>query len=151
MKTQAKQGKCGKSRLAKGFSLFEMVIVMGIIGLILGGAIYTMGGIFGGAEVSQADQDMNTLMTGLESYKRNGGSYPTNDQGLEALYEKPTSAPRPRRWVQLVKKEEGLFDPWDTKYKYQFPGSKDPNIPEIISAGPDRKFGTEDDQSTQDE
>lgn len=137
--------------MAKGFSLFEMVIVMGIIGLILGGAIYTMGGITESAKVSQADQDMGTLMTGLESYKRNGGNYPTTDQGLEALYEKPTTAPRPRRWVQMVKKEEGLSDPWDTKYKYQFPGSKDPNLPEIISAGPDRKFGTDDDQSSQDE
>ena len=137
--------------MAKGFSLFEMVIVMGIIGLILGGAIYTMGGITDSAKVSQADTDMGSLMTGLESYKRNGGDYPSQDQGLEALYEKPTTSPKPRRWVQLVKKEDGLLDPWKTKYKYKFPGSKDPNTPEIISAGPDKKFGTDDDQSSQDE
>ena len=67
MKIQAEQVA---TRPAKGFSLLNME-GMGIIGLILGGAIYTMGGIFG-KEVSQADQDMNTLMTGLESYKRNG-------------------------------------------------------------------------------
>jgi general secretion pathway protein G len=150
MKIQANQRKHAGSPMAKGFSLFEMVIVMGIIGLILGGAIYTMGGISETAAIGTADQDMTTFESALEQYKNIGGAYPSTEQGLEALYEKPTSAPRPRRWVQIVKKEEALFDPWDTKYKYQFPGSKDESAPEIISAGPDRKFGTEDDMSNQD-
>jgi len=48
-----------------------------------------------------------------------------------------------------LKDEEALLDPWDTKYKYEFPGTKDVNRPEITSAGPDREFGTDDDQSNQ--
>jgi hypothetical protein len=53
--------------------------------------------------------------------------------------------------VQALDDEEALFDPWDTKYKYEYPGSKDPSRPEIISAGPDKQFGSEDDMSSQKE
>jgi hypothetical protein len=53
--------------------------------------------------------------------------------------------------VQALDDEEALFDPWDTKYKYEYPGSKDPTRPEIISAGRDKQFGTEDDMSSQKE
>lgn len=136
--------------LARGFSLFEMVIVMGIIGLILGGAVYTMGNIKGSAAIQRAEQDMKSFLTNLEQYKSIGGTYPSTQQGLEALHEEPTDAPRPRRWIRTIDNEKGLFDPWDTKYKYQYPGSQDETAPEIISAGPDKKFGTSDDMSSQD-
>jgi len=137
--------------MARGFSLFEMVIVMGIIGLIVGGAIYSMGRIRDSAAVSTADQDMKSFESALDQYRNNGGAYPSTSQGLEALLKKPTDAPRPRRWTQMLKGEDDLLDPWKTKYKYQFPGSQDPGRPEIISAGPDLAFGTEDDQSNQDQ
>lgn len=136
--------------MARGFSLFEMVIVMGIIGLILGGAIFSMGKIKNGAAISTTDQSMGALMTNLEQYRNIGGHYPSTSQGLEALLKKPSDAPRPRRWTQSLDSEEALFDAWSTKYKYQYPGSKDPSLPEIISAGPDKQFGSEDDQSSQD-
>lgn len=136
--------------MARGFSLFEMVIVMGIIGLILGGAIYSMGRIKTSAAISTADQDMTSFESNLEQYKNIGGSYPSTTQGLEALLKKPTDAPRPRRWTKVLDSEDALFDPWDTKYKYQYPGTQDPSRPEIISAGPDKAFGSDDDQSNQD-
>lgn len=150
MKIQSKENNQISPRMARGFSLFEMVIVMGIIGLILGGAIYSMGKIKDSAAIGTADQDMKTFESSLEQYKNIGGMYPTTSQGLEALYKKPTDSPRPRRWTQTIDKEDALFDPWDTKYKYQYPGSQDPSRPEIISAGPDKSFGTDDDQSNQD-
>jgi len=150
MKIQSKENYRITPRMARGFSLFEMVIVMGIIGLILGGAIYSMGKIKGSAAIGTADQDMKSFESNLEQYKNIGGTYPSTSQGLEAFFKKPTDAPRPRRWIQTIDKEEALFDPWDTKYKYAYPGSKDPSRPEIISAGPDKQFGSEDDMSNQD-
>ena len=150
MKIQSKENKNLSPRMARGFSLFELVIVMGIIGLILGGAIYSMGKISDSAKVSTADQDMRSFESNLEQYKNIGGVYPSTSQGLEAFLKKPTDSPRPRRWIQTLKDEEALLDPWDTKYKYQYPGSKDPSRPEIISAGPDKSFGGDDDQSNQD-
>lgn len=137
--------------MARGFSLFEMVIVMGIIGLILGGAIFTMGNIKDSAAIGRADTDMKSFEANLEQYNNIGGTFPSTSQGLEALYKKPTDAPRPRRWTQTIKSEDGLLDPWGTKYKYQYPGTQDETRPEIISAGPDKKFGTDDDMSNQDE
>lgn len=136
--------------MARGFSLFEMVIVMGIIGLILGGAIYSMGKIKGSAALGAADTDLTSFESNLEMYNRNGGTYPSTSQGLEALITKPTGSPRPRRWIQTLDDEDALIDPWGTKYKYVYPGSKDPSRPEIISAGPDKEFGGEDDMSNQD-
>ena len=102
-------------------------------------------------KASTARQDMTTFSSGLEQYKNIGGKYPSTSQGLEALLRKPSSSPRPRDWVQILEDEDALFDPWDTKYKYEYPGSKDPSRPEIISAGPDKQFGSEDDMSSQKE
>jgi general secretion pathway protein G len=150
MKIQSTENKHISPRLARGFSLFEMVIVMGIIGLILGGAIYSMGKIKDSAAISTADQDMKSFESNLEMYKNLGGMYPTTSQGLEALLKKPADSPRPRRWNQSLDDEEALFDPWGNKYKYEYPGKQDPSRPEIISGGPDGEFGTDDDQSNQD-
>jgi len=148
MKIQSKGNKGISPRMARGFSLFEMVIVMGIIGLILGGAIYSMGRIKDSAAVSTSRQDMTSFSSALEAYKNIGGIYPSTSQGLEALVKRPQSSPQPRDWVQALY-EEFLYDPWDTKYKYKYPSSKDPSRPEIISAGPDKQFGSEDDMSSQ--
>jgi general secretion pathway protein G len=102
-------------------------------------------------KASTARQDMTSFSSALEAYKNIGGKYPSTSQGLEALLKRPQSSPRPRDWVQALDDEEALFDPWDTKYKYEYPGSKDPSRPEIISAGPDKQFGSEDDMSSQKE
>ncbi len=136
--------------LARGFSLFEMVIVMGIIGVILGGAIYSMGKIGESARITAVDGNFVSLKNGLEAYRTNGRRYPSQQQGLEALIEKPSSSPQPKRWSQILDDPDKLIDPWDTKYEYKYPGSKDPSSPEIISAGPDKQFGTDDDLSSQD-
>ncbi len=151
MKIQSRHNNQVSPRLARGFSLFEMVIVMGIIGLILGGAIFSMGKIKDGAAISTTDNSMNALMTNLEQYRNIAGHYPSTSQGLEALLRKPTDAPRPRRWSKSLDSEDALFDAWQTKYKYQYPGTQDPALPEIVSAGPDKVFGGDDDQSSQDQ
>ena len=136
--------------MARGFSLFEMVIVMGIIGVILGGAIYSMGKIGDAAKIGAVDADFTSFGSNLDMYKINGKRYPTQQQGLEALIRKPSSSPVPKRWIQTLTDEDKLIDPWDTKYQYKYPGSKDNSRPEIISAGPDRQFGSDDDLSSQD-
>jgi len=150
MKIQSTKNNRSLPHMARGFSLFEMVIVMGIIGLILGGAIFSMGKIKNSAEISTADQSLGSLATNLENYKNIAGTYPSQSQGLEALITKPTTSPRPRRWTQTLDSDKALFDPWGTKLEYHYPGKQDPTRPEIISAGPNKTFGDDDDQSSQD-
>ena len=136
-------------RRRKGFTLLEMVIVLGIIAMILGGAIFAMRGIGDAAKLKQVEADFKSLESALQMYKLNAGSYPTSQQGLKSLQEKPTSTPMPRRWVQVMSKIP--LDPWDSPYNYRFPGRKRVNEFEILSKGPDGMENTPDDLSSQDD
>ena len=131
-----------------GFTLLEMVIVLGIIAMIMGGAIFTMTKISDSGAITVVDGDFSSINNGLQSYKTNAGHYPSEQQGLKALAEKPTSAPRPRRWTQIM--DNVPIDPWNNEYLYKYPGTKDRSRPELICLGKDGLEGTEDDMSSQD-
>jgi general secretion pathway protein G len=137
------------SRRRAGFTLLEMVIVLGIIAMILGGAIFAMRGIGDAAKLRQVESDFKSFQSALAMYKLNAGSYPTTQQGLKALVDKPSSTPVPRRWVQVMSKLP--TDPWESPYIYRFPGKKRANEFEMISKGPDGQENTADDLSSQDD
>jgi general secretion pathway protein G len=119
-----------------GFTLLEMVIVLGIIAMIMGGAIFAMRGISSQAKPTQAKADINAFLSALSMYKLNKGRYPTTQEGLKRLVE--TKA------MSSINK-----DPWGQDYIYRFPGKKDKNEPEIISLGDDGQENTEDDINSQ--
>jgi general secretion pathway protein G len=125
-----------------------MVIVLGIIAMILGGAIYSMNKIGDAAKLKQVDGDFKSYESALAMYKLNGGFYPTTQQGLKALVEKPSSTPVPRHWSAVMKKLNP--DPWGRPYGYRFPAKKDANDCEMFSLGADGQEGTADDLSSQD-
>lgn len=130
-----------------GFSLLEMVIVLGIIAVILGGAITVIGGVGDGAKLQRIDGDFNSITSALKMYKINGGEYPTTAQGLDALVNEPTQQPRPKRWTQYSNSVPK--DPWGNEYGYKFPGTTNPQEFELISKGKDGQPDTEDDISSQ--
>lgn len=136
-------------RRSAGFTLLEMVIVLGIIAMILGGAIFAMRGIQDAAKLRQVDSDFKSYQSALSMYKLNAGQYPTSQQGLKALMDKPSSTPVPHRWVQVMPKITP--DPWGAEYIYKFPGKKRANDFEMISRGPDGQENTGDDLSSQDD
>jgi general secretion pathway protein G len=136
-------------RRHSGFTLLEMVIVLGIIAMILGGAIFAMRGIGDAAKLRQVESDFKSFQSAFAMYKLNAGTYPTTQQGFRALVEKPSSTPVPRRWVQVMSKIP--LDPWDSDYIYRFPGKKRANEFEMISKGPDGMENTADDLSSQDD
>lgn len=149
MKIQSSSNNRKFRGMARGFSLFEMVIVMGIIGVILGGVIYSSRSFGDTARVQRTRGDFTSLISHLDSYKMLGGrGYPTQSQGLEALVSKPTASPIPKDWTKRF--NEIPLDGWGNPYRYQMPGSKNANEPEIISAGIDGKFDTDDDMRSQD-
>lgn len=132
-----------------GFTLLEMVIVLGIIAMILGGAIFAMRGIGDAAKLKQVDADFKSLESALAMYKLNAGMFPTTQQGLKALVVKPTTTPVPRKYTSIMKNVPQ--DPWGADYIYRFPGSKRANDFEIISKGPDGLDNTDDDLSSQED
>ena len=132
---------------ARGFSLLEMVIVLGIIALILGAAIGFSGGITGAAREQAAQAKVREFVSKIETYNLVAGVYPSQEQGLKALVERPSSAPQPKRWKQQFKTLPK--DPWGEDFVYKNPGSIDRTTFEVISKGEDKQEGTDDDISSQ--
>jgi general secretion pathway protein G len=145
MKTQTVANRIKNSR--RGFTLLEMVIVLGIIGLIIGGAIGVMGKVGEGAAIQRVKGDFNSLGSVLKMYKINNGFYPSTAQGLKALVNRPGGSPVPKSWTALA--DSVPRDPWGEEYIYRFPGSKVASEFELVTKGKDTQLGTEDDMSSQ--
>jgi general secretion pathway protein G len=139
-----------RHRLRSGFTLLEIVIVLGIIAIILGGSIAMLGKLGDGARIKQAEADFNNLKSAVASYKMLAGYAPTTQQGLIALWVKPTTPPIPKRHASVGSKKEVPRDPWGEPYKYRNRGKIDPSDFEVYTFGPDKQEGTEDDMSSQD-
>jgi len=133
----------------KGFTLLEMVMVMAIIAVLAGGVIALMGNFGEGANIQTAGTDMRGISTALIQYKTLAGRFPTSEQGIEALVEKPTKKPIPKRYSSAMKAVP--TDPWGNPYIYKMPGTKDSSTFELISYGKDGVEGGGDDISSQDE
>jgi general secretion pathway protein G len=132
-----------KNRNRRGFTLLEIMLVVGIIAILVGGVAISLQGHTTTAKIAQAEKDMATVGSALATYMLNNMNYPTTSQGLKALVEKPGTEPVPRRWQPLLKKFPN--DPWGKPFVYVSPGTKNPDSYDIFSAGPDRKEGTDDD------
>ena len=126
-----------------GFTLLEIMLVVTIIALLLGAAIYKLGGNVEYARATRVAADMQGINTQLKLYESMNGFMPTTEQGLKALVQQPSTEPRPTRWYQLYK--ELPRDPWNTEYVYLNPGRKNPSGYDLYSAGQDRKPDTADD------
>ena len=130
-------------RQERGFTLLEIMLVVTIIGLLMAAAIFKMAPALNVAKDTRVRADISNLRTMLLSYNGTNGFYPTSDQGLKALVNRPDGEPVPNRWSQLM--DSVPTDPWGKEYVYRCPGSKNPNGYDLFSAGPDRIPDTADD------
>ena len=130
-------------RKQAGFTLLEIMLVVGIIVIILGVAVGRLGNTTGVAKDMRVRADIQAISTQLRLYESVNGFVPTTEQGLKALVEQPSTEPRPTRWYQLFK--ELPQDPWNNNYIYFAPGKKNPQTYDLYSAGPDRLPDTADD------
>lgn len=126
-----------------GFTLLEIMIVVTIISLLMGLAIYKTVGNVEYARRTKVASDIQAIGTQLKLYESMNGYYPTTDQGLQALVTQPDTDPKPARWYQLYSSLPK--DPWQNDYIYRCPGLKNPNGYDLFSPGPDRKADTGDD------
>jgi general secretion pathway protein G len=130
-------------RKQQGFTLLEIMLVVTIIALLLGTAIYKLTGNVEYARHTRVAADIQGINTQLKLYESMNGFYPTTEQGVKALVAQPDSDPRPTRWYQLYK--DLPKDPWQSEYIYRNPGLKNTNGYDLFSPGPDRKPDTADD------
>lgn len=130
-------------RSASGFSLIEIVIAMTIVAILGATAIKLMSGNIDAAKEQAVQADIDAYSTQLLVYEGRAGRLPTTEQGLKALWEKPTSEPLPERWMALM--EEEKKDPWGQPYKYAYPATKSKKAFDIWSVGRDGQDGTADD------
>jgi general secretion pathway protein G len=124
------------------YTLFEIMLVLGIISILVGSAIYLLVGNLDAAKEQRVEADIQAITTQLKTYEMLNYTFPTTAQGLQALVTKPTIEPIPRRWRKLM--DQVPLDPWGTPYQYAYPGRKNPNGFDLYSLGPDRVESSDD-------
>ncbi len=122
----------------------ELVIVLTIIGILAGSGIYLLTGFIDDAKYERVNMDLKSLDMTLQQYERNNYfKPPTQEQGLKALVEKPTSDPQPQRWRPYL--DDMMLDPWGQEYQYRFPATQSKKKYDLYSLGEDG-VESEDDQ-----
>lgn len=108
----------------RGFTLIEILVVITILAILGALVVPKIMDRPNEARVVAAQQDIRTLIQGLKLYKLDNGRYPSTEQGLRALIEKPTSGPIPNNWKTGGYLEKLPKDPWGGDYLYLNPGLK---------------------------
>lgn len=128
-----------------GFTLIEIMAVVVIMGMLMTVLAVGINGRIQVARASSAQAQISRIEQALDFYQLDNARYPTADQGLEALYQQPTSPPVPRHYTPggYLKREQ-LLDPWGEQFQYQIPGSRNPHSFDLWSLGPDGTEGTDD-------
>ncbi|TFG90513.1 MAG: type II secretion system protein GspG [Syntrophobacterales bacterium] len=122
----------------KGFTLIEVLIVMVILGLLAALVGPRMFGKVGTSKQKAAKAQIALFETTLDTYRLDMGRYPTEEEGLAALREKPEGA---EDWDGPYLSKELPLDPWGTPYVYVSPGEHGDF--DIISLGADKAPGGE--------
>lgn len=128
-----------RQRLTAGFTLIELMVVLVIIGVLAALIVPNVLDRAEDARATAAKTDINNLMQALKLYKLDNQRYPTAEQGLQALLNKPTTAPVPPNWKSYVDKLPN--DPWGHPYQYLNPGIK--GEIDVMSFGADGQAGGE--------
>ena len=108
-----------KLKQQAGFTLMELLVVLAILGLLMGLVGPQVLNQLSGAKVKTAGIQIKDLEQALEMYKLDVGRFPTTDQGLTALVNKPSNA---SGWNGPYLKSKVPQDPWKVDYHYKYPG-----------------------------
>ncbi len=133
-------------RARRGFTLLEILLVVGLLALLAAFAIPALVGQGERARVDMAKAAIGpngSLSQAIDLYKFNTNSYP---EKLEDLMVKPNDDDIAEKWGgPYLKDESGLLDPWGKPYVYQFPGDRNEGKYDLYSLGSDGIDGNDDD------
>ncbi|WP_294076274.1 type II secretion system major pseudopilin GspG [Sphingomonas sp.] len=139
---QGKARRCDRRAVSHGetgLTLLEMIVVLVIIAIVAGLVTMNVIGRPDQARVTTTTTNLKTLSAALKTYRLDNGQYPTTQQGLKALVEKPTTPPLPTSWPEGGYVSENPVDAWGNPYVYASTGSSF----ELKSLGKDGKPGGE--------
>ena len=120
-----------------GFTLLELLVVLGILALLATVGYPQVLRYLGVARTETAKAQISAIATSLELYALDNGGFPPQQVGLNALVQPPAGA---RRWRgPYLKKAEGLIDPWGHPYQFRVPGKNSPF--ELVTLGRDNAPG----------
>ena len=123
----------------RGFTLIEILVVVMILGLLISLAAPRILGRTDDARIVKTKADIRAIEEALNLYRLDSGTYPTTEQGLIALVEKPDGEPLPMRWREEGYLERLPADPWDSDFLYASDGAQYV----LRSLGADREEGGE--------
>lgn len=130
--SQEKQRATWKSK--EGFTLFEIIMVIALIGIIMGGVVPRIFKYMADAKIKTASNAILQIQSSILAYQTDIGEYPTK---LEDLVTRPSTEPAKDKWQTggYMKKDQ-LLDPWGKKYQYKL-NAEDAEQPyELYSYGP---------------
>ncbi|CUR47330.1 General secretion pathway protein G [Alloalcanivorax xenomutans] len=125
-----------KRRNQRGFTLLEIMVVVAILGLLAAMIVPNVIGQGEQAKVDIAKTNMSRIVQQLDMYKFNNGRYPSTEEGIRALVERPASA---KKWPEGGYLPQIPQDPWGNDYFYLSPGVDGPF--DLYSLGADGAEG----------
>ena len=123
------------------FTLVQLLIVITVVVILAGVAAPRLLRQQEKARRTQATDDIDELGLALDRYANHNGTYPSTEQGLKALWEKPISPPVPSNWQGSYLDKPILKDPWGNDYVYIYPGRHNKNDYDLLSYGKDGMAG----------
>lgn len=130
----------------KAFTLIEILIVIALMAFLASLVVGNIAAQFSTAREQVAQTFVkSSLEAPLMTYSMKVGSFPSTEEGLQALIKAPESAGD--RWGNdpYIKDGKVPEDPWGSEYRYAYPGTHNPSGYDLWSIGPDKKDGTDDD------
>ena len=145
-------GKCRKKsgKLSEGFTFVETLAVLAIGAVLSAGSIVSATRLISLAKKTAARSQIEQFSSALQAYFLDCGRFPTTEQGLSALWEKPVLYPVPENWEGPYLDRKPSADPWGTNFEYIsaessiMPSEVPENLPFVLmSYGADKKKGGE--------
>jgi general secretion pathway protein G len=134
---EPKRAERKRPAAAAGFTLLELLVVLVILGLLASVTAPAVARYLSGAKIDAAKLQIQNLSTTLDMYRLDTGSYPSPQDGLRALVQRPAAA---QRWNgPYLRKPDMIKDPWGREYQYRTPGER--AEVEVFTLGADNATG----------
>ncbi len=124
-----------------GFTLIEIMVVVVILSILAAMIVPRIMDRPDQARITRAKQDIMVITNSLKLYRLDNYDYPSTEQGIEALVEKPSDSPHPKKWKEGGYIDRLPVDPWGNSYQYLNPGIYGPI--DVFSFGADGRTGGE--------